>query len=86
MRRSCIACGRKKAIDEFGSAPARKDGLDPRCKLCIAEQAKRSIRFSKGWPRFETEVKKWPLVKIESEIDWLTRKLKRLNQERRRRP
>lgn len=82
MKRKCILCGDRKEDNEFGSQPRLKHGRDPRCKLCIAEHVKRTIRLNRSWPWFINQVGTWPLQKIESEIQWLTMKLNRLKQER----
>jgi hypothetical protein len=82
VKQKCISCGASKAADDFGLQPRRKSGRDPRCKLCIAEQSKFSLREYRMWPRFENELSTWPLVKVESEIRWLAKKLNRLKKER----
>lgn len=76
----CTTCRQPKTSEEIGKLPNRLDGvngpgLSTRCKLCIAEASKRSIRTYKLMPAFREDVARWPRVKVESEIAWLEEKL-----------
>lgn len=82
---NCITCRRDLAPRLFGKSPNLAKGKDPRCKQCIREQAKLSIRTYKSLPRFETLIRRWPDVQLESEAAYLRRKLELLHSERDRR-
>jgi hypothetical protein len=76
----CTTCNQPKTTAEISKLPGRRfglngPGLSNRCKLCIAESSKRSIRTYKIMPKFVKDVNRWPRVKVESEIAWLEEKL-----------
>lgn len=76
----CTTCHQPKTTAEISKRPGGRfglngPGLSNRCKLCIAEASKRSIRTYKLMPAFVEDVKHWPRVKVESEIAWLEEKL-----------
>jgi hypothetical protein len=55
------------------------------CKLCVAEQAKLSLRESRSFPRLLAELPAWPDAKIESELAWLEKKMFAILDEQERR-
>lgn len=82
MKHVCHSCGDSKPADEFGITPRKQSGRDYRCKLCIAEQAKLSIRTRKLIPALRRRIKKWPVRSLNSEIDYLIAKLDVIAKER----
>ena len=83
----CITCQRDLPRGQFGKTPRRLNGLDPRCRECIREQAKACIRFNYSLPRYEALMRDWPDRQLDSEIEFLLMKLELLRTEKaRRRP
>lgn len=68
----CIKCHRDLPLKLFGK---RGSGHDPRCKECLRESVKLGIRMNYSLPRLERAVKKWPPAQLQSEVDWLIKKL-----------
>jgi hypothetical protein len=81
----CSACKRPLAAKFFGLNPRRADGLDYRCKECLREQVKLSIRTYTGLPRLVKLARRWPAAQLASEIAWQRTKLRALEAERKRR-
>jgi NAD-dependent SIR2 family protein deacetylase len=82
----CQACERTLPGSAFGKGQEqRSNGSLPRCLECGREQAKFSIRMNKSLPRFAALIEQWTPPQIQSEIEWLSLKLKFLRDERKSR-
>lgn len=83
----CVKCGADKPVDQFSPRVAREPFWYPhhaRCKACVNEQAKVSIRRR----AFEVFMQKLPgrsTVNLESEAQWLAQKLTAIHVELKRR-
>jgi hypothetical protein len=84
MMPQCTGCLRTLPVSEFArkNPDARPKGrtYTTRCKSCVNEQAKLSIRLQR-FNAFIHELQKWPEEKLITEIDYLTVKVKALRDE-----
>jgi hypothetical protein len=52
----CPKCKQEKPFSEFGKNSCKKDGLQRTCKVCVAEQSKKS--YNKAPYKYKNRVKK----------------------------
>jgi hypothetical protein len=80
----CQKCRENKPRAQFGKRPDLAVGIDPRCKVCINEKSKATVRKGQLL-RLASEVPKWEGRKLVSEFDYLLAKLNVIGEECRRR-
>lgn len=76
----CKRCGVTKPLDAFGKRPDLSTGRDPRCKECINEVSKETIRRGQLM-RLVVDMKAWSDMKLESEATYLSDKLESVTRE-----
>lgn len=86
----CTACREDKPRSKFARARnaghgRNAQGVDYRCKECVNEQAKFSIRMSRSIPLLDSQMRVWRKRHLISEIEYLEMKLDLLRGELRRR-
>jgi hypothetical protein len=73
-----------KPADEFAKNVSRGKPIVTLCRLCVAEQAKLSVREHR-YPQYVREMRKSPDAKLISEAAWLQAKLDAVKAELQRR-
>lgn len=72
MKKKCAKCNRKKNLNDFGIAKARKDGRQPYCKQCRKEYAVANIDKAAKYHRKhrkKVSYKKWYSNYVEKNRD-----------------
>lgn len=66
--KQCPKCKQEKSFSEFGKNSLKEDGLQRICKVCVAEQSKKS--YNKTPDRYKDRVKKQTQKSIEYTDDY----------------
>jgi len=62
-------------LADFALSPRKEGGRDPRCRKCVNEQAKLSIRLNRSLPRYVELALEWDDNHLATEIEWQQIKL-----------